>query len=277
MTDTAPVLASGTFAIGGDLPVHRLGYGAMRITGEGAGAHPPTATSPSRSCAAPSSSASTSSTPRTPTARTSARTSSARRCTRTRRPGHRDQGRLHPPGPGRVDARRPPGVPAPVRRDDACGASGVERIDLYQLHRIDPRVPLEDQLGELAELAGRGQDPAHRAVRGRRRRARDGAADRRRSSASRTSTTSSNRRAEASSTLRPSTASRSSRGSRSRPGGLAGAGRPARADRRRAHGATPAQLALAWLLRRSPVMLPIPGTGVGGAPRGELLGRAASS
>lgn len=27
-----------------------------------------------------------------------------------------------------------------------------------------------------------------------------------------------------------------------------------------AHGATPAQLALAWLLRRSPVMLPIPGT-----------------
>ena len=26
------------------------------------------------------------------------------------------------------------------------------------------------------------------------------------------------------------------------------------------HGATPAQLALAWLLRRSPVMLPIPGT-----------------
>ena len=28
----------------------------------------------------------------------------------------------------------------------------------------------------------------------------------------------------------------------------------------RAHGATPAQLALAWLLRRSPVMVPIPGT-----------------
>src|ERR1700678_3340917 len=27
--------ASGTFQIGGDLPVHRLGYGAMRITGPG--------------------------------------------------------------------------------------------------------------------------------------------------------------------------------------------------------------------------------------------------
>ncbi len=27
--------ASGTFSIGGDLPVHRLGFGAMRITGPG--------------------------------------------------------------------------------------------------------------------------------------------------------------------------------------------------------------------------------------------------
>jgi len=30
-----PALASGTFRIGGDLPVVRLGYGAMRITGPG--------------------------------------------------------------------------------------------------------------------------------------------------------------------------------------------------------------------------------------------------
>ena len=33
------------------------------------------------------------------------------------------------------------------------------------------------------------------------------------------------------------------------------------ADASRSHGATPSQLALAWLLRRSPVVLPIPGTG----------------
>ena len=39
------------------------------------------------------------------------------------------------------------------------------------------------------------------------------------------------------------------------------------------HGASPAQIALAWLLARSPVMLPIPGTGSRRAPRGEL-GRA---
>jgi aryl-alcohol dehydrogenase-like predicted oxidoreductase len=35
---------------------------------------------------------------------------------------------------------------------------------------------------------------------------------------------------------------------------------PALAEIARRHGATPAQIALAWLLRRSPVMLPIPGT-----------------
>ena len=35
MTSTPSAAASGTFKIGGDLPVHRLGFGAMRITGPG--------------------------------------------------------------------------------------------------------------------------------------------------------------------------------------------------------------------------------------------------
>jgi aryl-alcohol dehydrogenase-like predicted oxidoreductase len=34
---------------------------------------------------------------------------------------------------------------------------GVERIDLYQLHRVDPRVPLEDQVGALRELQRAGR------------------------------------------------------------------------------------------------------------------------
>ena len=34
-TTTTHAAASGTFAIGGDLSVHRLGFGAMRITGTG--------------------------------------------------------------------------------------------------------------------------------------------------------------------------------------------------------------------------------------------------
>jgi pyridoxine 4-dehydrogenase len=37
----ADAAAAGTFTIGGDLPVHRLGYGAMRITGEGVWGPPP--------------------------------------------------------------------------------------------------------------------------------------------------------------------------------------------------------------------------------------------
>lgn len=43
----------------------------------------------------------------------------------------------------------------------ACAASlqrlRVQRIDLYQLHTIDPRVPLEDSLGELARLRQEGK------------------------------------------------------------------------------------------------------------------------
>ena len=46
---------------------------------------------------------------------------------------------------------------------------GLERLDLFQLHRIDPKVPLEDQIGELGGAAGRGQDRRHRAERGQRR------------------------------------------------------------------------------------------------------------
>jgi aryl-alcohol dehydrogenase-like predicted oxidoreductase len=33
----------------------------------------------------------------------------------------------------------------------------LDRIDLYYLHRIDPRVPLEDQVGELADLRDEGK------------------------------------------------------------------------------------------------------------------------
>jgi pyridoxine 4-dehydrogenase len=60
------------------------------------------------------------------------------------------------PSPERWDAD---GRPAHVRA--ACEASlrrlRIERIDLYQLHTIDPRVPLEDSLGEIARLQQEGK------------------------------------------------------------------------------------------------------------------------
>jgi aryl-alcohol dehydrogenase-like predicted oxidoreductase len=41
--------------------------------------------------------------------------------------------------------------------DRSLKALGVERIDLYQLHAIDPRVPLEDSVGAMADLQKRGK------------------------------------------------------------------------------------------------------------------------
>ena len=78
---------------------------------------------------------------------------------------------LHPYPPGLVIATKGGIVrPSPERWDSdgrpahlraACEASlrrlRVERIDLYQLHTIDPRVPLEDSLGEIARLQQEGK------------------------------------------------------------------------------------------------------------------------
>jgi aryl-alcohol dehydrogenase-like predicted oxidoreductase len=51
------------------------------------------------------------------------------------------------------------GSPAYVRR--ACDASlqrlGVDRIDLYYLHRVDPRVPIEETVGAMGDLVRRGK------------------------------------------------------------------------------------------------------------------------
>ena len=78
---------------------------------------------------------------------------------------------LHPYPEGLVIAtkvgftRQGPGRWVPVGRPEYLRQQvelnlrhlGVERIDLLQLHRIDPKVPLEDQIGELAALQGEGK------------------------------------------------------------------------------------------------------------------------
>lgn len=47
---------------------------------------------------------------------------------------------------------------------DACDASlrrlGVDHVDLYQLHRMDPNVPIEDSVGAMAELVRAGKTRA---------------------------------------------------------------------------------------------------------------------
>jgi aryl-alcohol dehydrogenase-like predicted oxidoreductase len=56
-------------------------------------------------------------------------------------------------------AGRLSGAPAYVR--EACEASlrrlGVDSIDLYQQHRVDPETPIEETVGALAELVGEGK------------------------------------------------------------------------------------------------------------------------
>ncbi|SEG82087.1 Predicted oxidoreductase [Actinacidiphila yanglinensis] len=135
---------------------------------------------------------------------------------------------------------------------------GLERIPLFQLHRIDPKVPLEDQVGELKLLQDEGKI-AHIGL---------SEVDVDRLEAARAV-------AEIASVQNLyNLANRSAeklldhaegQGIAFIPwfplatGELAKPGGPLTALAER-HGASPSQLALAWLLRRSPVMLPIPGT-----------------
>ena len=75
----------------------------------------------------------------------------------------------------RQRARRRRRVPRRPRRRprtsrEACEASlrrlGVDHIDLYYQHRVDPRTPIEETVGAMAELVGAGQGPLPRPVRG---------------------------------------------------------------------------------------------------------------
>jgi pyridoxine 4-dehydrogenase len=134
----------------------------------------------------------------------------------------------------------------------------VERIELYQLARIDPKVPADDQVGALADLREQGKI-RHVGL-----------------SEVRVDEVAAARAIVpiASVQNRYSLADRDWEGvldycEREGLGFIPwfplGAGRLAEAggalvEIAHRHGATPAQVALAWLLRRSPVMLPIPGT-----------------
>jgi aryl-alcohol dehydrogenase-like predicted oxidoreductase len=254
--------ASGTFRIGGDLPVHRLGYGTMRLVGEGAWGEP-----------------------RDP-----------EECNRVLRRavelgvnlidtadayGPEIAERLiaealYPYPAGLVIATKGGITRQGPAKTEYVGRAGyliqcvemslrrlrLERIDLYQLHRIDPRTPLEESLGALLRMQEQGKirhiglsevTPVE---------------------------------IEAAQKIVPivSVQNRYSLGDRRHEATLAwcqernfaflpwypmNAGKVLKLDQPFAqrlsqlaarYSATPAQLSLAWLLLRSPVTLPIPGT-----------------
>src|SRR6201993_4541322 len=139
--------ASGVFRIGGDLPVHRLGFGAMRITGPGVWGEPKDPAEARRVLKR----AVELEVNLIDTADSYGPEVSERLIAEA----------LHPYPAGLVIAtkagfdRSGPdrwtmnGKPEHLRK--ACDGSlrrlKLDRIDLYQLHRIDPKYPAEDQLG----------------------------------------------------------------------------------------------------------------------------------
>jgi aryl-alcohol dehydrogenase-like predicted oxidoreductase len=134
----------------------------------------------------------------------------------------------------------------------------LERLDLFQLHRIDPKVPFEDQIGELAKLQDEGKI-RHIGL--------SGVSVGQLTDAREIVTVVSvqNQFNLADRSAEPVLDYCAGQGIAFIPyrplttGPLADAGSPL-AELARKHDASAAQLALAWLLRRSPVMLPIPGT-----------------
>ena len=153
----APAAAAGTLTIGGDLTVNRLGFGAMRITGSGIWGEPPDAAEARRVLRR----AVELGVDFIDTADAYGPEVSERLIAEALHPYPRGLviatkgGLTRPSAPQWV----PDGRPAHLR--EACEASlgrlKLQRIDVYQLHRIDPKVPLEDSIGELARLQAEGK------------------------------------------------------------------------------------------------------------------------
>jgi aryl-alcohol dehydrogenase-like predicted oxidoreductase len=134
----------------------------------------------------------------------------------------------------------------------------VERIDLYQLHRIDPLVPVEDSLGELVSMRDEGKlrligvSEVNVAELEQCRRIVDVVSVQNRYNLGFRGHEDVLDYCESAGIAFIPWAPMAS-------GRLAGPG-GALENAAKRHGVAPAQLALAWVLRRSPVMLPIPGT-----------------
>ena len=157
-TSTLNVAAqSGTFNIGGDLPVHRLGFGAMRITGPGIWGEP---LNPEQSKAVLKKAIDLGIN-FIDTADSYGPEVSERLIGETLAPYSggiviATKGGLTRQGP---DQWAPVGRPEYLRQcvEMSLRRLKVETIDLYQLHRIDAKVPAEEQFGLLKDLQTAGK------------------------------------------------------------------------------------------------------------------------
>ena len=157
MSDQSTAAAAGTIDVGGDLTVNRLGFGAMRITGQGVWGDPPDRGKAIATLR------------RTvelgvnfiDTADSYGPEVSENLIAEALYPYPDDlviatKGGLDRPGPNKWT---PNGHPAHLR--SACEGSlrrlRLEQIPLYQLHRPDPNVPYAESVGTLAELQKEGK------------------------------------------------------------------------------------------------------------------------
>ena len=152
-----PATAAGTLTLGGDLVVNRMGFGAMRLTGSGIWGEPKDAVEARRVLRR----AVELGVDFIDTADAYGPEVSERLIAEALHPYPRGlviatKGGTVRPGPSQwvSDGR-------PEHLREACEGSlkrlKLERIDLYQLHRIDPKVPLADSLGELHRLQQEGK------------------------------------------------------------------------------------------------------------------------
>ncbi|HEV3127630.1 MAG TPA: aldo/keto reductase [Solirubrobacteraceae bacterium] len=251
-------MTADTIALGGDLEVHRLGYGAMRITGEGIWGEPddPTAARELLRHVVDAG------VDLIDTADSYGPQVSENLIAEALHPypeglGVATKGGLERPGPGRwIPSCRPERLKRCC--EDSLRRLQLERIELYQLHTVDPQVPIEDSVGALAELQAEGK-VRHVGL------CNVGRSDLERAQAIVPIVSVQNRYnvgdrqservletcQEAGLAFLPWFPLGS--GDLARPGSLLD-------QIAQARGATPGQVALAWLLQHSPVTLPIPGT-----------------
>jgi len=145
------------FRLGGDLSVNRLGFGAMRITGEGIWGWPPDRDNARKVLRR----AVELGVDLIDTADAYGPETSELLIAEALHPYPKDlviatKGGLTRPGPGQWV---PNGRPEYLTRcvENSLKRLQLERIDLYQLHRIDPKVPMEESLGALKKMQEAGK------------------------------------------------------------------------------------------------------------------------
>ncbi len=156
-TNTLNAAASGSFSIGGELPVHRLGFGAMRLTGDGIFGPP----KDRKECLAVLRRAIELGVNLIDTAESYGPHVSEELIAEALHPYPKDlviatKGGLDRPGPNRWD---PNGKPARLREEleGSLRRLRLDRIDLWQLHRIDPAVPEDEQFGAIVRFREEGK------------------------------------------------------------------------------------------------------------------------